>query len=174
MTDDVGAWDRASSHNAPYQWLLRAIGAFLDREGAAHIQIMEIGDGFAVRYERAGDASDLRLQHVGFDELLQVKARMEADRTGRRESGEQTGRYQDFLRALGYDLEQASAYFILLDEVDDDFLITYQYLRPSESYLPHKHLSVINRDAREDLLQRAHSRRIASERRSRFGLLDRK
>jgi hypothetical protein len=164
-------WDRSSSHIAPYQWLLRAVGDYLDSAGARHIQIMELSGGFAVRYEVGADPPAHRLVELSYDELLQFRSRMEGARAGRRPTNEPQGRYQDFLRALGHDLEQAGAYFILLDEVGDDFLITYQYLQPTQGYQPHKHLSVINRDTREDLLQRAYSRRQAPQRR--FSLLRR-
>ena len=109
---------------------------------------------------------------LSYDELLIFRTRLETARAARKSREEQIGPYQDFLRALGFELEQAGAYFILLDEVDDDFLITYQYLRPTQGYQPYKHLSVINRNAREDLLQSAYSRRQTQK--SRFSLLGRK
>jgi len=164
--------ERSGSHIAPYQWLLRAIGAYLDRERAVLVQIMELPGRFVVRYEVGDDPPELQQMEFSHDQLLRFRTEMEAARS-RKGPEEPQGPYQDFLRALGFELEDAGAYFMLLDEVEDDFLITYQYLQPTEGYQPHKHLSVINRNSREDLLQRAHSRRQVQPK-SRFSILGRK
>lgn len=79
--------------------------------------------------------------------------------------------YQDFLRALGHELEQVPGYEILLEELEEGFLLTYQYLLPSEGYQPRKQMAVIAAEEREDILTRARGRRSSGEKRGIFSIL---
>jgi hypothetical protein len=174
-------WDSAGEKVFPYQWLLRAIGAYLDREAATYILIMEVPTGFAVRYQLDPQKPELQRQDFTFRELHEFKARMEASRTIHLFREERPGLYQDLLRAIGYEIEQAGAYSILIDQVEDDFVITYQYLDPTQGFVPHKRLSVVYANARGELLERARSRRgtipdapAGAPRKKRFSLLGRK
>ena len=49
-----------------YQWLLRALGAYLDQEPSCRISLTEVPDGFLVRLQRALQVAALQLfQQVG-------------------------------------------------------------------------------------------------------------
>jgi hypothetical protein len=63
------------------------------------------------------------------------------------------------LRALGYELERVPAYSLLLDELEDGFLVTYQYVDATGGYLIHKRLVVLGPQDKDSLLGEARSRR---------------
>lgn len=157
----------------PYQVVLRAIGAYLDEHAASAINVIETDDGFAVRYQRDPDRPDLGFGRFSNDDLVALKAHLEWHRTPERRSGgparSRVG-YQDFFRALGYELDQIPAYDVLLDEVEDDLLLTYLQLDPAHGVIAHKRMIKAGPAERQEVLESARGRRQAS---APSGLLDR-
>jgi hypothetical protein len=152
----------------PYQWVLRGIGAELDARGASQIMLLEGQDGFWVRFLGPDSEQGLQLVQMGYEELLATKSRTEGKRARQTLFQKQAlpGGYQDFLRALGYELEQASAYSILIDEQDEDFLVTYQYLNSADGYVARMQMAVLDPSQRGALLQHAYARRQPHQKRS--------
>ena len=79
-------------------------------------------------------------------------------------------RYEDVLRALGYELEHGAACMIALDELDEEgFVLTYQVNNPADGYLLRKRLLVLGPEQRHMILKDAYARRKPA-RRGLFGL----
>ena len=75
-------------------------------------------------------------------------------------SGFPSGR-QDFLRALGHELDQVSAQAILVEELEDGIVLTYRYPEP-EAGGWRKRLLVLGLPEIEAILNAAFERRKAS------------
>lgn len=156
--------DRAA---VQYQQVLRSLGAYLDHEGAEQISILETSAGFALRYQRAG-AEEMVLRKFRMAELPVTRgASAGAWGHGRASS------YEDFLRALGHELEEEGAWSILLDELENSYLLSYHYLDPRTMYHPIKRRLHLGPDEQGMIVEYAHSRRSGSvgERGGLFGWL---
>ncbi len=117
-----------------YQWMLRALGAFLDEEPSCRITIAEVADGFLVRMQRSLHKIEPRVLHFNRATLVEQLEELTRQRTpafGRvRHSGfwsKLPNGHQDFLRALGFELDEASAHGILIEELEDGIVLTYSY-----------------------------------------------
>lgn len=147
----------------PYQSLLRAVGAVLDECHAVTATVVETPDGFAVRYRGSEEPRATHLLQLSFDTLRDAVEnhthRTMRPRFLRRSAGAQADKYTDLLRAVGIELEKARAYGMLMDEVDEDILLTYQYLDPARGYLVRKHHAVIASEEQERLVADARRRR---------------
>ena len=165
---DTRMMRQGDQRQVPYQWVLRAIGAELDARGASQIMLLEGQDAFWVRFLGPDSEQGLQLVQVEYQELLAKKSRSEGKRARQTLFRKQMlpGGYQDFLRALGYELEQASAYSILIDEQDEDFLVTYQYLNSADGYVARRRMAVLDSNLRGTLLQQAYARRQHHQKRS--------
>ncbi len=114
-----------------YQWLLRAIGAYLDEEPSCRISLAEVSDGFLVRLQRALHKLQPQVEHFKRETLLeQLEALRGSHRpvTQTRHQGIWSSfpnGHQDFFRALGYELDQSQARGILIDELEDGIVVTY-------------------------------------------------
>lgn len=166
--------DRANRQRIPYQQALRSLGAYLDEIGACWVKVIEERRGYLVCYQRDRDRPDVKAERFAYTDVLALQTEEEALRG----SGEQvdtferdTG-YQDFLRALGHELDEAEAYEILLDELEDGhFLVTYQHTDREAAMLWKKHMAVVGLDERRTILEHAHARRAYVPRRGRWNLL---
>lgn len=156
-----------------YQWTLRQIGAYLDERSAQRMTLVEVPDGFTVRFQQPGSGPEMvtssfvRRDLVSRDmqqEQLRLKMQ-DHDAAVRRAAVDALpppqvpGGYQDFLRALGYELDQAPIYFIALDEVEDTTIITYLHLDPRHDFLPHKKMVMLKPKDKEVVLRDAYARR---------------
>jgi hypothetical protein len=117
---------------------------------------------FTVRYQTEPGKNELITARFGNDELLERQAEMERHRARRPPSV--AASYQDFLRALGFELEERSAYSILVDELEDGFLITYQYVKPEQGYVLRKDMVVTGPGEKGAILKHAHERRQRQKR----------
>jgi len=117
-----------------YQWMLRALGAFLDEEPTCRITIAELSDGFLVRLQRALHRLEPQVFELTRKDLVEQLRRRAEGRKG--ESGPVHHQgvwahfpngHQDFFRALGYELDDASAHGILIEEVENGIVVTYSY-----------------------------------------------
>jgi hypothetical protein len=141
-------------HRVPYQQELRAVGAILDEKHATRACVMEAGDGMVVRYQTRDGA----LQMVQLTD-----AELAADRSGHRHPSHllraQPGGYQDFFRALGYELERAYSSGVMISEGENGFSLTYEYLDPRQSLTPVKAMLFLGESEQRELLDRARARR---------------
>jgi hypothetical protein len=166
--------DREPKDSIAYQPLLRVLGAYLDDQGCAAMELLEEPTGFSLLHGRERCSPVTRLARFQFDELWQTerdrKERRSHDRDAQ-DTAALTDSYEDFLRALGYELEQAGAYSVLVAEIEDDFLVTYQYLNAAEGFVVRKRMSVIGAEERREIVQAARERWAQPER-PRRGLLE--
>ncbi|MGI8968767.1 MAG: hypothetical protein ACR2GA_06660 [Chloroflexota bacterium] len=123
-----------SGRENTYQWLLRALGAYLDQEPSCRISLTEVSDGFLVRLQRALHKLDPQVEHVTRETLIEQLRDMsglEAAKQGKaRHQGiwaQFPNGHQDFFRALGYELDQEHAQGILVEELEEGIVVTYNY-----------------------------------------------
>lgn len=146
-----------------YQSVLRSLGAHLDDLGARRINLLETEDGYAVRYQPDPRKPEIVLLHMSMHDLLILAEELERKRRRKALFGSKTDTagktYENVLRALGYELDQAEAYSILVDEIDEGMLVTYQYLNPIEGFNARKRMVILGSNAVHSVLSDAESRR---------------
>lgn len=148
-----------------YQNSLRALGQYLDRQGAQRVNLLEEVNGYTVRYQLQRDHPDSVFVRLSHDEIPTVATHAEGRKRrglfgrGRDEHGSSTQTYENVLRALGYELDQVEAYSLLIDEVDEGMLVTYQYLRPTEGFTTRKRMVILGDDAVRAVVEEAEQRR---------------
>lgn len=137
-----------------YQPLLRALGAWLDSSNACNINLIETSTGFLIRYGVGEDTLLLRRFILTHAELEHLEAAMKE-----RRSINPSGRYQDFLRALGYELDAQSGAYMVLDEIEDTLFLTF--CQPSEGGRLNsiKRARVLNTQDQGAILRKAYARR---------------
>jgi hypothetical protein len=149
----------------PYEFTLRALGAMLDERESVRIHVLEVINGFMMRYCLAPSDSALYTHRATHAELLELSAAVESRRHrkvfpfGFRLGQNARGTYEDALRALGSELDTMKAYSILIDETDEGFLVTYQYLNPAQGFMVRKRMAFLGREAISQARQEARSRR---------------
>lgn len=153
-----------SGREHTYQWLLRTLGAYLDEEPSCRISLAEVPDGFLVRQQRHLHKLEPRVDHLKRQTLVeQMQTLMAHGRTGHaHHQGVWTAfpnGHQDFFRALGYELDESRARGILIDELDDGLVLTYNYPDSSDSTVWHKRMVVLGVEEIEAILNAAFERR---------------
>lgn len=153
-----------TGQESTYQLLLRAVGGYLDQERPCRFRLMEGIHDFALTLERGGQRKELQLIHFDRSTLAeqaeQLAQRRRVFETKYRESWAlcPTG-HQDFLRALGYELDDSRAQCVALDELEDALLVTYSYVDPTEGYGWHKYMAALSTAEMEEILKAAHDRK---------------
>jgi hypothetical protein len=145
--------------------MLRVIGRDLDHLHASRVRLMETPSGFSAQYFEDSLSDVIASLTYSHDELnararggrLQPLLRHPIGGGKRFKQGRPT--YQDFFRALGYELEDAGAYAILVDELDDGYLLTYQFYNPESGFMLHKHRVALHADAAGEIVNVASMRR---------------
>jgi hypothetical protein len=144
-----------------YQTLLRGLGAWLDDHPAQSFSVVETHTGFTMVSRRDGDPS--QLDSITFAHLLDLAGNL------KRKSAQPGGKYQNMLRALGYELDQLLASYILLDDVEDGLLLTYMVRPPDGNLMWRKQHVLLDTNDRSNLLKKAIARRAQVEQ-GRWGL----
>ena len=148
-----------------YQWLLRAIGAYLDEEPSCRISLAEVSDGFLVRLQRALHKLEPRVEHFKRETLLE---QLEALRGSHRPATQTRHHgiwssfpngHQDFFRALGYELDQSQARGILIDELEDGIVVTYSAPAENDGSVDKKRMIYLGLSDIETILNAAFERR---------------
>ena len=148
-----------------YQWLLRALGAYLDEEPSCRISLAEVSDGFLVRLQRALHKLDPQVEHFKRDTLLEQLEHLRNKPKNAPRARHQgvwssfPNGHQDFFRALGYELDQAQARGILIDELEDGVVVTYSYPDTSPGAKWKKRMVVLGVAEIEAILNAAFERR---------------
>jgi hypothetical protein len=155
----------AGGQEQSYQWMLRALGAFLDEEPSCRLSLAEVPDGFLVRMQRALHKLEPKVMHFKRETLVQqLDHLMQRHRPVPPRAHHQgvwshfPNGHQDFLRALGFELDQASAHGILIDELEDGIVLTYSYPDP-EAGTWRKRMVVLGLTEIEEILNSAFDRR---------------
>jgi hypothetical protein len=141
----------------PYQVALRAVGASLDSLNATCYGILEISDGFVVQYSQELGSYPSTLEIVRSADLESLY-KSDAQQRGTQSSA---GGHQDFLRALGYVLDDAAAYSTLVEAIDDTVLVTYEYVffaQEGGELIRKQHL-VLDQEEKAALIRDARARR---------------
>jgi hypothetical protein len=119
-----------------YQRILRTVGAYVDEYAGSQISLIETKDSIALRTAQIGNGTLSTLIEFSFEDLVDRSAlltrrrgrgAMSAAKPRRIHSGHLSleTMYQDLLRALGWELDDTSAYNVLVEEVDGTFFVTY-------------------------------------------------
>jgi hypothetical protein len=137
-----------------YQTLLRALGSWLDSQTFSGYTALETGREFTIVTRDGEDGATLST--MTFAKLVTLERDLRAHRGP-------SGPYQDFLRALGHELDEAVASNILLEEVEDGLLLTYLMLPPDSSLMWKKQHVLLDTDDRSNLLKKAVGRRAQVE-----------
>jgi hypothetical protein len=146
-----------------YQQLLRTLGAWLDANNACNVNLIETSTGFIVRYG-VGEETLLLQRHIlTHAELEHLEAVMKE-----RRSINPSGRYQDFLRALGYEIDAQGGKYMVLDEIDDNLFLSCCHQSDGGGVSWIKRARVMNPDDRAAILRQAYARRKTPEIRKRF------
>jgi hypothetical protein len=155
-----------SGRENTYQWLLRALGAYLDEEPSCRISLAEVTDGFLVRLQRALHKLDPQVELLKRETLVeQLHTLMQRGQPAGQRARHQgiwsrfPNGHQDFFRALGYELDQASARGILVEELEDGVVVTYNYPDRDNGNLWKKRMVVLGVDEIEAILNAAFERR---------------
>jgi hypothetical protein len=154
-----------TGRNDSYQSMLRALGTLLDEEPSCRIAVTEVSDGFVVRTQRSVHTLEPRVRH--FDratlneqfERLRNERRRTADHV--RHPGIWTqlpGGHREFLRSLGFELDEVSAHGIVIEELEDGIVLTYNY-PDSETKTWRKRMVVLGVSEIEEVLNTAFKRR---------------
>jgi hypothetical protein len=140
---------------------------------ARWVTLVEVPDGFTIRYQERADGLEIAAASFARRDLVSRDIQQEQLRLQMQDQDEESrrsaldalpppqvpGGYQDFLRALGYELDQSPIYYIALDEAEESTIITYLHLDPRHDFLPHKKMVVLSPEDKEALLQDAYARR---------------
>jgi hypothetical protein len=137
-----------------YQPLLRALGAWLDSSNACNINLIETSTGFMIRYGVGDDPLLLRRFILTHAELEHLESAMKE-----RRSINPSGRYQDFLRALGYEIDAQGGAYIVLDEIEENLFLTFCQPSAGGSQNSIKRARVLNAQDQGEILCKAYARR---------------
>jgi hypothetical protein len=171
--------DRTVEEKVPYQPTLRAVGRYLDECRAHLMNLVEAPDGYLVRYQLDETAPTLADRRFSWDQLLgqdSLMGRKRAEEQKKRRKTEEStlrpkGGYENFLRALGFELDRGGAYTITLDELDDLMVVTYLYLDPRQGFMAHKRLIKLTPKELDTIVTDALKRRTTIEPRRGLKLL---
>ena len=155
-----------SGREHTYQWLLRALGAYLDEAPSCRISLAEVPDGFIVRLQRTLHKLEPHVEHFKRETLVQQLEGLFSKGASASQRPRHQGvwsafpnGHQDFFRALGYELDQSAAKNILVDELEDGIVITYSYPDPDNDAALRKRMLVLGVPQIEEILNAAFERR---------------
>ncbi|HEX8918368.1 MAG TPA: hypothetical protein VF898_07685 [Chloroflexota bacterium] len=146
-----------------YQNALRAIGEWIDARHPRSIRIIELPDGYSLQWQWP-NAPTMYQRNFLLDELVALQRRSHRqppsfDSTGLNGSLDYQATNRNVLRAIGYEMDQVNARQLLVEQVDDSYLITYEYQNVREGTSWRKYMSVMTAQQRHNLLIEARGRR---------------
>jgi hypothetical protein len=150
--------------NDVYQWKLRSLGAYLDERKAYGLSLIESAGGFAVRYFRESNEREPNFEQLNDTQLRAFQAALVKRRSpseGSKEEEPAPGRYQDFLRALGWELDDTTAFNIVLDELEQAFYLTYVSYDPPAGTAWNKRMANLGPGEKHAILRDARGRRTS-------------
>ena len=146
-----------------YQQLLRALGAWFDTNNACNVNLIETSTGFIIRYGVGEDTLLLQKYILTHAELEHLEGAMKE-----RRSLQPSGRYQDFFRALGYEIDEQAGAYMVLDQIEENLLLTFCHQSKDGGLAWVKRARVLNPDDQAAILRRAYARRKQPEIRNKF------
>jgi hypothetical protein len=152
-----------------YQELFRALGAILDQDNTGRISIVEVEDGFLLRRQRYRHTlTETALSHLSRETLRLHAEQLRLDVRGRwvRQRSGLWNRFpfshQDFFRALGHELDQAGARHVVIDELSEGLLVTFEQAGPDGAPNVARRMVLTNSEI-ENILNAAVDRRGAPD-----------
>ncbi|MGH2448685.1 MAG: hypothetical protein ACRDFS_08815 [Chloroflexota bacterium] len=148
-----------------YQWLLRALGAYLDEQSSCRISLVEVPEGFVVRLQRNFhqlEPLNYLLRREDLRERLEQLPRSKGPKMPIRHQGIWSrfpSGHQDCFRALGFELDDTGARRILLDELEDQLVLSYQTRDEEREGGWRKQMLVLSEQDVETVLNAAFARR---------------
>lgn len=128
----------ANDETVSYEIALRVIGRHLDAEPAYHVSILEVDDGFTVRYQVTQHQTDGKTIQFSKDKLADLFVFQTAGRGLARKHERKAGMWadlphghQEFFRALGFALDQDGARSISLEELSEEVRVSYMHQDPN-------------------------------------------
>ena len=151
------------AYRRSYQPLLRALGCWLDGKRACNVNLMETAAGFIIRHGVEDDPLSLEKYILTHGELEHLEAAMRE-----RRGMQPAGRYQDFFRALGYEIDAQEGTHLLLDQIEDTYFFTVYCRDVRGGLVPLKRGRILTPSDQATILRRAHARRRPPEPRRHF------
>ena len=148
-----------------YQNELRALGRYCDDKGLRSIGIYEVDEGFILRaFADPNDPYSVEAIEVPKDDIESLIIRnfaAKARTTPQNRSPLCPTGYEDFLRALGYELEIDQSRGIVLQELVDRIAVAYHQLVPTsdEGYVWEPRSALLSAEDIQKLLDQAFGRR---------------
>jgi hypothetical protein len=147
-----------------YQNELRAIGRYCDDKGFRHIGVYEVSEGFVLRgFCDPNDPFAITAFEFPEEDFQGLIMKNFTSRNGSSVSSHPaicpTG-YEDFFRALGYELEEDQAKGVVVQELPDLMVVTYLHLgSSSDSYVWEPKSVLLNAAQVEEMLDKGFRRR---------------
>ncbi len=146
-----------------YGVTLRAIGAWLDELHPTYFSVVETPNGLNVVAMLGTSGTDISDTYFPSNELARQWEAL-VHRRGAAPSADSsialfpTGR-QDFLHALGAELDESGAESLLIDQYDDAIFLSYAYLDPKRGFSWRKRMIILDVDAISTITKVARTRR---------------
>jgi hypothetical protein len=126
--------------------------------------LIELPDGFTIVTERGSRKPQLQELHYERSTLAEQAEQLVRGKNlfggrGHREWGLCRAGHEDFLRALGFELDDSEARAVSLDELEDGLVLTYSYLDPTQGYSWRKRFIHLRASDIDEIMKAAHSRR---------------
>lgn len=158
--------EQRAEKTVTYEEALRVIGRQLDAEPAYHVSILEVADGFTVRYQPTLQQSDERTMHFAWDRLNDLAVFNTAGRGLTRKRGRYQGMWaefpnghQGFFRTLGSTMDKEHASSLAVDEVEEGVRISYVHPDPSDPLRSQKFHAILREPEIRDMVEQAQRRR---------------
>jgi hypothetical protein len=141
-----------------YESALQAVGGYLDSQCASEFQLLETPRGLVVHFRMQGGRPEWRLAFFKFSDLRGTGVDIGLFRKIRHPLGSADRQYRHLLWAIGHELDTTRAMSILLDELPQSLLITYEYDDPGHGYVLRKRMALAGPRDRERLVTDARHR----------------
>ncbi len=147
-----------------YQRVLRVLGAFLDQEVHGRFRLIEGVDEMHLLIERGGTAPQVQVEAFPIGLLgSHAEQMVRGKKVFRPGDGANwalsTANHEDVLRAIGYELDDASARNLALEESTDSLLLSYSHIDAAQGYVYKKNFKVLSGRDIQAMLDAAYARR---------------
>jgi hypothetical protein len=142
-----------------YERILRGLGAWLDDHAARCLTLVETEVRFIVLFDPGTGDSEREPVELTAAHMRSYESGLKA-RVGR-----PGGRYQDLLRGVGHELDDLGASALLIDEIEDSFLVSYLYRSAHSRLMWEKKFTVLSKSDQAALLAKSRNRRKPEPRR---------
>lgn len=159
---DLSGW-APMRDDVPYGNVLRELGDLLDRREARDVCLLETPNGISTRYRLPGE-DRLSWEHFPYADIEKLMLRRERKfRLVGRKGAHSHDRYRSLFQGLGHELERIYASAILVDEGEDSFTVTFEYVDSRQSYASLKGFVELGKPERAELVKGARTGRWPAE-----------